>query len=303
MDRFQKLTIGGPSSTSGPSNTLPFEVQESLRHLQDFFDRVTATKCYKCNAARVTVEANVVDTAAGMLDWCCDQGRLFAIWLLLARYDQVELITQENTAVKLEEAARARQRAGPRRSKGKGYEDGGSFSEGMFQFDEDGLPMRPRGRSRRSIDFQSSDHLTDGLLTSLLSLLCELVPRRSRNKTSAFDESPPPTLLAALKLSLFTDKLGELWRNDSVADVGARQAVYAPALKFVHTLAGHPSTRHVITRERYATRLSPGLLALSTRNGPSLELNNPREGQAPAVIARLENLNRQSEIMIQIAGT
>ncbi|KAI9834449.1 MAG: hypothetical protein M1826_002603 [Phylliscum demangeonii] len=323
---FGKVTATRCSKKCGTSIATAFDPK---RHLGNWANTargttmsISALACSKTSCGAVTcvgcgkkpvTGTNVVKTEAGTLDWCCDRGRLFAIWVLLARYDQVELKMQENEAVKAADAAK---NAGPAKGaadSGKGYAPPRGFQDVMMLLDE----ARMHGVvSVKAIDFQSADRLTDGVLGQLLMLICALLPSTARSADSPFDQSPPAGLLAALRLGLLVDKVGQLLRNDSIIDIGQRAAVYFPVMDFVKALGGHRATAGLVTHERYYKRGTSGLLILSTarshgvaddkgrgkRTGDQLVvLRTARDGQAPALVARLDNLAKQSQIMLGLA--
>ena len=271
-----------------------------------------ASTCLGCGR-KPTVGVNTMSTKTGYLDWCCDVGRLFAIWIFLARYDQVELKMQETEASKAAEKVRNLAFAGSNRhqrqdQKGKGYVSNAGFDDIFAMLDESRMYGQ---RSVRAINFQSADTLTDDVLGQLLTLTSLLLPSRSRQPGSGFDKEPPSTLNAALRLGLLVDKVAQLLRNDSIADITKRSPVYFPALQFVKILVSHRSTSDLVTQERYYKRGTSGLQVLSApgvagdikgkgKATPQqlVVLGEAKDGNAPAVIKRLENLVKQSQIML-----
>ncbi|KAI9803990.1 MAG: hypothetical protein M1833_000271 [Piccolia ochrophora] len=260
----------------------------------------------------------IVETGVGMLDWCCDQGRMFAILVFLARFDQVQLRVQETEA----QAASERAAGGPpgrlfggRSTKpdtGRGYAGYESFFDNPTQF-LDEIHMYG-SKSVRAIDFSCADRKTDGIHGQLVTFIFNMLPSASWKGGSLFDQSPPSTLTAALKLSLLMDKLGDLMRNDSLSDITKRCDVYYPLLDFVMTLGSHPAMAELLIQERYYKKASVGLHAICKSpggkdlkgKGCSLEsllvLADPAEGNAPALITRLENLAKQSDIMLGLGA-
>lgn len=266
-----------------------------------------AMTCLGCGKKPV-VGTNMVQMDNGNLDWCCDDGRLFAIWVFLSRYDQVELKMQETEAQKAAEKQDHR-----KKDRGVGYVSNAGF-DGLFGMGAFLSEATMYGaKSVKAIDFQSADRLTDDVLGQILTLTTLLLPSRKHQLGSSFERSPPPTLNSALRLGLLIDKVSELLRNDSIADISKRSSVYFPAMEFVKALALHESTAELVTLERYYKRGTSGLQAISAgessvdtkgkgkakaTSGQPVILGNPKDGDAPAVISRLGNLVKQSEIML-----
>lgn len=208
---------------------------------------------------------NTARTDTGHLDWCCDRGRLFAIWVFLARYDQVELKMQEMESGKKtkHDAALPNDMYGKHRkqNKGVGYVSNRGFENVAAMINEANMYG---ALAVRTINFQSADALTDSVLGQLLTLITHLLPSRHHRPSSAFYELPPSCLKAALRLGLLIDKMGQLLRNDSIADISKRASVYFPALDFVNVLGSHSSTHDLVTGERYYKRGTSGLQVLSS---------------------------------------
>ena len=274
-----------------------------------------AVTCLGCEK-EPTVGVNTERTDAGHLDWCCDRGRLFAIWVFLTRYDQVELKMQEmeshNKKTKHDTAllkgmygSTSRHR---KQNKGVGYVSNSGFDDVATMFDEANMYGT---LAVRAINFQSADTLTDGVLGQLLTLIAHLLPSRHDRPSSAFDKSPPSCLMSALRLGLLIDKMGQLLRNDSIADISKRASVYFPALDFVDVLGSHEATRDLVTGERYYKRGTSGLQMLSSGGavdpkgkgkaasaGQMLVLGGAEDGNAAPLVSRLDNLVKQSRIML-----
>ena len=252
------------------------------------------------------------------LDWCCDVGRLFAIWLFLARFDQMELSVQARQDERQAEAQEKASRRRATKGKGIGYSDyssddvdellqavnSGRQSPGSVTFAHSGTMM---------MDFRSADERTDHLLQLILSFLCELLPSASAKEKSHFDDNPPKALNAMLRLSLLLDKLSELLRNDSIDDLSKRFRLYFASFRIVEILGSNPATLELVANERYIKRQSPGLQTLSKgdtqrgafdtawgslSNGKVLVVDKDKEALTPALVSRFRNLYKQSQIVL-----
>lgn len=255
------------------------------------------------------------------LDWCCDNGRLFAIWLFLARYDQVELQMQAKQAERIAEAQRKAKRSRGTQGKGVGYaeygiEDQHELLQALYSEQHTPGGMTFAGSGQLMMDFRSADEKTDDLLRQILSFLCVLLPSASAKEGFKFNEAPPKALKAMLQLSLLLDKLAELLRNDSIDDLTKRSNLYFASFKFAETLGSHPATLELVAGKRYSKRRSPGLQALSEREKKRnvfgktrdshqgeqlLVIGDEKEGLTPAIISRFQNLYKQSHIVLSQA--
>lgn len=192
-------------------------------------------------------------------------------------------------------------------SKGIGYVSNTGFDDPFALLNEFAMGGV---RAVQAINFQCADTLTDGVLGQLLTLITRLLPSRHQKPNTAFDEAPSSTLLAALRLGLLIDKVAQLLRNDSIADISKRSSVYFPALEFVKVLGTHRATEDLVTQERYYKRGTSGLQLLSmggaydpkgkgkARSSRMLALGDAQDGNAPSLVNRLDNLVKQSQIML-----
>jgi baculoviral IAP repeat-containing protein 6 len=53
--------------------------------------------CIGCRGKPVLNKKNI-DTSVAVVNYCCSQSRLFGIWILLCRFDEVELQLQQRSA-------------------------------------------------------------------------------------------------------------------------------------------------------------------------------------------------------------
>ncbi len=281
---------------------------------------ISAVKCPVSNCLTKTclgcgkppqVGTNKATTSGIVLDWCCDGGKLFAIWLFLARYDELELETQNESAKAVLEAQKKASRRG-KTDTGHGYAIG--FDEGFINhmvgrrvalgFD----PHDPGYGVSMSFNFKSSDLKTDRFVKKISGFLYHLLPNQNHKVSkSEFEIKPPAALKAILQLSLLLDKLAELLRNDSLSDLTSRADLYFKILRLVQVIGGHRDLVGLISKERFAKRLTSGLKVLSvpaSKRGVSSGRNGRQsllileEESASSVISRVENLYKQSQIIL-----
>lgn len=261
--------------------------------------------------------------------WCCTNGRLFGIWVLLSRYDDVELHLQGQTKEALEQQKkedaqnlwRKQQMSsfgptgfgfpggfgtppmGPALGtgtirkppvKGVGYDDDqGVFSHGPINLYYDG-PGRPPGLLAQAVRFDQQDSKIDKLTCLILSLVTVLLPNGARRNL-------PPELKAMIKISLILDKVAELLRNDSLDNVTKRYEVYSAALKFTARLACNPDLSCLVNEERFTKRRTAGLQAVSEAAKDKRTTNDvliSGDEWLSSIGKGLENLAQQADIVL-----
>lgn len=255
------------------------------------------------------------------LDWCCESGRLFALWGFLCEFDDLELAEQEQSRRRVQQSSRqpahrpsvieqeeARHRA--RRAlkspserqpsyplpskKGTGYGSG-------FML-EDLYP--PHFRGRETLYSNPADCKTDPTTKQMLALIIELLPHRSDKSKAA-----PRALGAMIELSLVQDRIAELLRNDSLQDATTRAGLYFAVLEFFERLGKHPDTSYLIYEERFVKKQSSGLFVISTSKKPKgkgkapadhhLILGKGEDSTTASLLARMSNIGIQSEALLK----
>ncbi|KAI9700118.1 MAG: hypothetical protein M1836_002652 [Candelina mexicana] len=306
-----------------------FSIKGHIRAWEDALDSgrqecISAARCPISNCVNKTclgcgkapkLGINKATSAGKVLDWCCDGGKLFAIWLFLARYDELELDTQAATAKAVEDSQKKARKYGTDPSKGAGYS---SFKLASMEYINWAVGQRVAlglnthdpgsyGVSN-SFNFKSSDLKTDKFVKMISGFLYHLLPNEN-HKTSktSFETNPPSALKAMLQLSLLLDKLAQLLRNDSIGDLTSRADSYFKILRLVQAIGGHRGLVSLINEERYAKRSTTGLKVLSLPASKRLTSHGRNELQhlliledesATSVISYIENLYKQSQMIL-----
>lgn len=175
--------------------------------------------CTGCRGNPVPSKRNI-DTNVAVVNHCCDKGRLFGIWMLLCRFDEIELGLQRRAAQN-----GAKNASRDNKGLGLGYTD--TFLS--FGTDPSTLP--------NYMDFRKQHDLTDTMMTEMPKILIAFIPVVDSNLS--FDRHPPVELSALFRLSLLFDRVTSLMRNDSIADMTRRSSLYRSALAFVTAIAKH----------------------------------------------------------------
>lgn len=272
--------------------------QTALKYNEEFSFPAATCQVTSCGAmtcvgcAKKPRTGKYIATFDGeVVDWCCSDGRLFAIWVLLSKYDKMELDVQARSA----EKSSATSKQHPKdNSKGTGYGkdlDYSSFETG----DPSSAFFGGHDRGHKALNFKQADDKTDKMTMKILGLVTALLPSKDREASSA--------LGAMIELSLIHDKTAQLLRNDSLKDAMKREGLYQNLLDFVETAGGHRDIEFLVLDKRYVKKQSAGLMALSAgRKGNEdsrqlLELSE--DGTASSLMSCMENLAIQSRMLLQ----
>ncbi|KAI9726388.1 MAG: hypothetical protein M1834_009051 [Cirrosporium novae-zelandiae] len=224
------------------------------------------------------------------LDWCCNDGRMFCVWLLLSRYDGAWLrlkAKSEEAAAKRNE--RKRCDATPM-SRGIGFEERGVVEMKLLGHFSRGLDMDRKTVATEVFNFGEEDRKTN--------LLTVLLPPPQ--------EKPHDYLSGLLNIGMLLDKVAELFHNDCVDNVVARCGLYSAAMSFVDRLQMHPALANLVQAKQYTKKETCGLQTLSTPTSVTKKQQDEfaiaqmvtlGSDKAWPVIKYLENLKRQTTLM------
>lgn len=224
------------------------------------------------------------------LDWCCESGRLFALWSFLCEFDNLELAEQERSRHQVEQSSRHHTNgSSSTKDKGVGYDKDRDW--GPFPF-------------KKKIYFEQADSKTDASTKEMLALIIELLPRRSDKSKAA-----PPALGAMIELSLVQDRIAELLRNDSLQDATTRAGLYFAVFEFFERLGKHPDTLYLVCEDRFVKKQSSGLFAISTsknlegkgkaRANHHLTLGQGGDSTTASLLACMSKIGIQSESLLK----
>ncbi|RDL38301.1 uncharacterized protein BP5553_02641 [Venustampulla echinocandica] len=206
---------------------------------------------------------------------CCPHGRLFGSWLLLCRFDEVEL---------QHKAAEDLQRRGPKAplDNGTGYTPESEATASRVLFKDS------------NINYSQQNDLTDMVMTEVLLLLTAFLPVNGLG--SSFDREPPAEFFALFRLSLLFDRVTMLLRNDSISDMARRSDLYQAALAFVTAMAKHPRLVHILTDKRPEKKRSPGLKSLGENfDSHALVVDISPSGLAGSLLTYCHNTFKQAD--------
>ncbi|KAK2750352.1 hypothetical protein FQN57_003832 [Myotisia sp. PD_48] len=235
------------------------------------------------------------------LGWCCRDGRLFGMWLMLVWYDALELQMQTSSTSSAVDSAALTGRRGGKSSKlktqdsrGIGYADKSVHTGNPFvPLFYDG-PGAPPIALRHAIKFEVADTRTDRSVAAILGCLNEMIPGPS-------NKNLPLELSAMFRLSLLLDKVADLLRNDSLDDCTKRSNIYHAAIELVCKLSAHPELIGLVQGPRYHKQQTPGLEAISSTSSRSNKNAIVLGEKIPSLGERFKLLAKQSEIVLSAA--
>ena len=260
--------------------------------------------CLGCGKKAVRGQ-NTKQVGEYTLDWCCERGQLFAIWCLLCRYDEYELVLLSEMDDKSKQSQQDRGGYGPMPSRGTRYTAGLQGEFGPYG----GYSALPHPANLR-LEFKKTDSQMDNVTKIVFNLITRLLPL-SKGKPA------PKGLFEMIELSLFQERAAQLLRNDSIQDVQERGSLYRSLIAFVEKVGGHPDTRFLIVDARYVKKRSPGLMELSignldSNNGSgngkgkakgrviqSLEVDQSEESMSSSLLLSMKNLSIQSDALLK----
>ena len=233
-----------------------------------------AYSCIACPSTTLTRTSSIIFENRSV-SWCCNNGRLLLIWILLCGFD----VSYCEAKVSIAETAKRKKKPAPPpayRGKGKdkvkthnsngvgyggyggygGYEDSeGYLSPTDYAYHEfegfstaynpkflphphaQELPVK--GLDKRTKAYKAQMVL-DKLATTVLRFLQHLLP--SLDRGLSFNTSPPAMLADMLLESKILAYTADLLCNDSLDDIASRRTCYGAVLDFIKVIALHPTT-------------------------------------------------------------
>lgn len=230
--------------------------------------------------------------------WCCDSGRLAAIWALSCGWDASTCKSQARSCVANKVRGRTNSSTHTMQSshpsayaRGVGY--GSNRLESFpFQYFRSQAPTRVAPKNATD----TQEHL---LRRAYFRLLAALLPSGKRN--GALDASPPDFLLHILSRSPLIDKVAMMLSNDSIEDISHQYQLYDSMLDLFDVLGSHHSTSGLVYNDRNLYHAKGGSL-LEVSIGP-VQRNSRivvRDTGKP-LIALLGNLATQSQTVLRHA--
>ena len=270
--------------------------------------------------------------------WCCDDGRLLLIWILLCGFDVSYCETKARSAKEAEAAKKKSEPTPVDESKGKGKAKVGQSAQnsGVGYGGNDGYFGYMPSMGLEELDVEDFDAVTDGAYSQLLNQMMKKSrfggtgPGRSISdqKSQAFEAQQamdrlattvlsllqyllpslerghsfdigPPAMIADMLLeSRILDYCADLLRNDSLDDTFSRKATYDAALNFVKVIGMHHTTARSTVFSKRPQQ--PELCNLLTQTYRRIE--PPSRGTAPSIADSLRELSKLSDLLLKNAG-
>ncbi|KAF1978222.1 hypothetical protein BU23DRAFT_550285 [Bimuria novae-zelandiae CBS 107.79] len=274
-------------------------------------------KMFACPSCAMSVPDKIswLKVHGNKVSWCCDDGRLLILWVILCGFDNHYCASKTKTtapsapsapsaAVGSFKRVKTSAEEVPNKEKKQKGKDTASGRSGVgFGGDDDlsAMYQQIRRRDRRGWDY--SDDLNRARKTQMkedtfgsmtLKFLTGLAPERSRG--TAFDDNPPGAVSSMLFESCILGYCASLLRNDSLDELDTRRMVYTDLFKLVTVLCTHPNTAGLIYNDHLVR--SDGRTLATT----SFQLfAGPPGEQGESVAKSARNLATQSSLLLKHA--
>ena len=232
------------------------------------------------------------------IDYCCLDGRLITLWIILSKFDTVELdhraFNTQSKSVKGDQK--------PEMGSGIGYERPDWRNMRAILTGPTRCGLKPG--EQPAFRLKEHDLLQDDFVTWIMDLIAFAMPAPQTAKL-------PEVLPAMLELSLIIDKSAELLRNDSLDNVIKRAGVYTATLNLVAKLGAHKDLLRLVQDGPFSKVYSPGLKEISFDGGrgtsriahQSLVIADEHSDKDQSLAERLENLAIQSDIILAVPNS
>lgn len=280
--------------------------------------------CAGCGKAPVLNKDNSVWTSLGMINNCCEDGRLFGIWLLLCRFEEEDTRFNANPSKPkpkpvLKDARRkvhpaiahnhqflqAQQVLASKigtASSGitSGFASGVGYSSDPYEdeaFDEEEfMTMHMYGYPRRpTLIANPVKDTIDPMLATTMKLLTGFLPRVKSDASTV-----PSDDMCLFRSSILLDRVNDMARNDSITDIMERREAYDAMFDFVRSLTYHPckAFSQLFLESRPERKFNPGLKALTSSSYVSMS----NGAFTSSWLSACENTYRQSRVFIELVS-
>ncbi|KAH9884260.1 hypothetical protein F4778DRAFT_763588, partial [Xylariomycetidae sp. FL2044] len=228
------------------------------------------------------------------IQWCCDKGRLSAIWVLACGWR----IAQPKPAPAPKVISNRQPLLGypgipPALAHAKGVGYGGYDTEHAYL-----VAFHKHRRRPAPIATERRDTKEEDLRTSHYRLLALLLP--SFDRTEDLDTSPPDLLPALLKRSPLLEYAATLLGSNSIHEVSSHHSRYDGMLDFVQALGNHTATATLVYGNRDIYHAKNGSLPYVSFSSGVGRKTCPRDtGKSLATL--MESLASQARTMLKHA--
>ena len=257
-------------------------------------------RCIGCGTALskgVDRSNNVIDIPGiAKIDLCCEKGKTFILWVLLCGLDAL-IAPRRTTAARSEQQQSSASRSGRldshasygrsrRTSSGTGFARSDIWME-IFEH-----PGCHEGvQSLKNTPDQQRDNMTGDVLTMIVRILPQTA------------QSCGLIMLAMIRCSYLIDRIAELLKNDSIANIVVREKMYVPVIKFAQVLASDATLVSTVVAERLVKK--QGISLIEIAGGEIAPFKMSKDGQiekAQSVAAGLTNLKANAAVIMKNAA-
>ena len=265
--------------------------------------QISEIKCHKCKGATCvgcggppvnSSLKNHIFTPLGVVSNCCSRAQLFGLYLLLLRFDQEEL-------QRIKPATKpSKKKTKVPKGTGVGYAGAGSGAD-WDEWDEPIIPpdvwggdLPGRSYSMKVVDYE--EITPDMAMTSTLQLLVAFLPaaKRKSTKETAKEE------VCLLRIGYLLDRVADLMRNGSIAEMTERYELYNAAFAFVEAIFRHVELSQLLFERRPEKKDSLGL------NLPSKQARLPSKSPtsfSASIFAGMTESHREAQAFLKLNNT
>jgi hypothetical protein len=248
------------------------ECAEKLLH----FDASGYIPCHSCQATTCIGCGMMPRTRrSGDRGPCCQNARLFCIWIWLCALDNSQLRTEQTKYTSSDQPSIADGEppgrpgfVSQRKTNGIGYGGNNGYGSNVVNYGGENLPptlpassLHAKVRAERAYSKRVSTPSQAReliLLFRMFEALKALLP--SPVRSTAFDQDPPPILTVMLQKSQVLEKIACLLRTDSLDDIMAKFELYSSLLDVMSMLIHNPRLIKLTIQPRVLWPVDLGVL-------------------------------------------
>ncbi len=165
------------------------------------------------------LSGNNIFTPVGVVNHCCQEGKIFGIWLLLTWFDDEELARKKASSEKKLKPQPKHSQPGASGSSGIGYTSNGDGYWNAYDA-WNGYSSAASSQALMNASKDQDEESPDVLMTTILKLLIVFLPDAAEESAAP---SRAPEIRSLLRLSFLFDRVAALVRNDSITDMVERR--------------------------------------------------------------------------------
>ncbi|KAI0003587.1 hypothetical protein F4779DRAFT_621781 [Xylariaceae sp. FL0662B] len=237
------------------------------------------------------------------VEWCCEKGRLFAIWALACGWetpDSKPRFVQAISKTRRLGRAKAAVSSSPGSPRNKSaHAKGVGYSSELVNFSPFiGYPKRAPAQPAQPVS-KKTDPLEELAREAYFKLLALLLP--SHEYQDVLNTFPPHLLTLILSRSPLIEQTAMMLSNDSVDEIAGKYHLYDAMLNFVHALGSYPVTAGLVYGDRNIYHSNGGSLLSVSFDNPKGKGKITIKDTGKSLATLLSNLATQSQTVLRHA--